>query len=715
MAYQINKSDGTLLAEVADSEVNNTASSLSLIGKNVTGYGEYVNENFIKLLENFSSTTEPQNPITGQIWFDTSEGRLKVYDDAQSWIPASGPFISPYQPVALKSGDFWINTSDNLLYYVDHLGNTQLASKQWKNSQGKSGLFVETLADQFGNQKTVSVIYNGGESSRVGIFSHNSEFTPIPAIAGFDSIKPGFNIPANISNYKISGVAAGAEALVDSAGNTIYSEDFLRINDNYVKGKVFIQNSAPLTLGVNNEVSVLSSTEEFKIRSNKIRQNMSLVVNTSDDAVFINALTKKIGIFTRNPRETLDIRGNAVIEGNLTVNGGVTTINSVELSVDDKLITLADTNTPSDIAADGGGFVLKGNTDHYFTWSKDTATWNSSEGINLQASSFIAFNSVPVLTRTTLGSSVTSATGLTEIGILNSLRVDNITLNSDTISTEVGDLVLKPVNGSAIDCSNSRIANLSAPVELNDAVTKQYVDDKTPSSWTEVIGSYTTIPNQRLLVGTVTKSFEVSLPANPVIGSTIRIIDRDSSFNVNPLTIARHRRPFVSTNTASAAKIGTFSNVSTVTVEGSGTGLTLDITILQTGTYQATSVSVTQAFAGTNYANNDVVVVKGSKLGGIDGVNDLRVTIGNQDNILNTAADLVLKTKNAAIELVYIGEPGWVRSEAFSEMLVPLSLPKFTTDEINSMPVSASNIGEVVYNTTTNNVYVYTNVGWSPL
>ena len=80
MTYKIYKTDGSKLTEVIDSAVDTSATDLALIGKNVTGYGEYLNENFIKLLENFASTTEPANPIAGQVWFDTSESRLKVYD-----------------------------------------------------------------------------------------------------------------------------------------------------------------------------------------------------------------------------------------------------------------------------------------------------------------------------------------------------------------------------------------------------------------------------------------------------------------------------------------------------------------------------------------------------------------------------------------------------------------------------------------------------------
>ena len=69
MAYQINKTDGTVVATVADGQIDTLSTDLTLIGKNYSGFGEALNENFIKLLENFSSSTRPTHPTRGQIKF----------------------------------------------------------------------------------------------------------------------------------------------------------------------------------------------------------------------------------------------------------------------------------------------------------------------------------------------------------------------------------------------------------------------------------------------------------------------------------------------------------------------------------------------------------------------------------------------------------------------------------------------------------------------
>jgi hypothetical protein len=188
MAYTINKTDGSLLTEIIDSAIDTTATDLSLIGKNVTGYGELLNENFVKLLENFASTSEPNNPIAGQLWFDQTDNRLKVYD-GNGFAIASGPIVSGTAPLTPNQGDFWIDNKEKQLYFYDGTRSRYLAGKIWSDSQGKSGFEVNTTSDSFGNRKTITYLWNAGNF--LGIFSNHAAFDPIPAIAGITTIKIG--------------------------------------------------------------------------------------------------------------------------------------------------------------------------------------------------------------------------------------------------------------------------------------------------------------------------------------------------------------------------------------------------------------------------------------------------------------------------------------------------------------------------------------------
>ena len=67
MTYTVTTTSGAVIATVADGTVNTTASSLTLIGKNYAGYGIFLNENYVQLLENFNNSTAPSAPLTGLI------------------------------------------------------------------------------------------------------------------------------------------------------------------------------------------------------------------------------------------------------------------------------------------------------------------------------------------------------------------------------------------------------------------------------------------------------------------------------------------------------------------------------------------------------------------------------------------------------------------------------------------------------------------------
>jgi hypothetical protein len=114
MAYTINKYDGSQVTVVADGTIDNTL-DIKLIGKNYAGYGQVQNENFVYLLENFASTTQPSKPVRGQVWFDSANRKLKFYDGIK-WRTTGGAETGGTQPTGLTVGDFWYDTANNQLY-----------------------------------------------------------------------------------------------------------------------------------------------------------------------------------------------------------------------------------------------------------------------------------------------------------------------------------------------------------------------------------------------------------------------------------------------------------------------------------------------------------------------------------------------------------------------------------------------------------------------
>jgi len=109
MAYIINNNDGTTLANVANGDVDSNTTSLDLIGKNVDNYGQYFNNNLVRLLTNFSYNQEPRSPQIGQLWFNTSIKRLTVYDGV-SFKPTYGATVSGTPSITTSTGDIWYDT-----------------------------------------------------------------------------------------------------------------------------------------------------------------------------------------------------------------------------------------------------------------------------------------------------------------------------------------------------------------------------------------------------------------------------------------------------------------------------------------------------------------------------------------------------------------------------------------------------------------------------
>ena len=119
MAYTLNKTNGATLTVVQDGSVDLTT-DLRLPGRNYAGYGEYQNENFIKLLENFANSTAPSKPIDGQLWYDTINKQLKLYD-VSMWKGVATLDVSLSNPTTdidknPAVGDLWYYTAGEQLY-----------------------------------------------------------------------------------------------------------------------------------------------------------------------------------------------------------------------------------------------------------------------------------------------------------------------------------------------------------------------------------------------------------------------------------------------------------------------------------------------------------------------------------------------------------------------------------------------------------------------
>jgi len=116
MAYIIYNNDGSVLLNIANGQVDSSTTSLDLIGKNVDNYGQYFNNNLVKLLTSFAAPidSEPRSPQIGQLWFNTTSKRLTVYD-GNSFKPTYGATVSGTAAVTTSTGDLWYDTINSQL------------------------------------------------------------------------------------------------------------------------------------------------------------------------------------------------------------------------------------------------------------------------------------------------------------------------------------------------------------------------------------------------------------------------------------------------------------------------------------------------------------------------------------------------------------------------------------------------------------------------
>lgn len=320
MSYTIPYTDqankGTITVE--DNTVN-TQTSVGLPGRNTNAYGTTIATNFLQLLENFASPTEPSTPVEGQLWYDSTPGveQLKVYDGT-NWVSSGGLKKATSAPDAAQSliGDLWVDTDNQQLYLFSGSGWV-LVGPTFSDGlvTGATPVTVVGTDDENYNILQIEV-----DAKPVAIVSSQS-FTPKVVIPGYSTINTGINLSANdISGDgapKFYGTAEKAEGLI-VAGNTVAAGNFLR--GDVVSTTAFgvnIQNNNGINYGVNAEMNIgvegnagviqhniAGSSIDFKVKNDGLLKN---ILRLDSDL--------KIGINNVAPEQELDVTGNIQASG----------------------------------------------------------------------------------------------------------------------------------------------------------------------------------------------------------------------------------------------------------------------------------------------------------------------------------------------------------------------------------------------------------------
>ena len=386
------------------------------------------------------------------------------------------------------------------LYFFDG-SNTILLGPDYSVLQGISGLKVVNILDSLNQNRVVVYLYTNG--ILLGIFSKDA-FTPKLPIDGFSgSIIPGFSA-GTLAGLKFNVTVTNSEKLGGQTASLYVRND----TSNIVNGQIIISSNLGLIIGDANQGQF--QVQDGNLIIANIASNKQMTFNVRRDviaeaAINIEADARRIDLYDGFPTSEVQIGGSLTVQGDLTVNGNVVTVNTSTVTIEDKNIVLAKQTgiVPTDTNAAGGGVVLQGAASHVFLWhdvgqaaqaTSGTATaegyndaipalasaaWTSSEHINLATGKEFKIDGVTVLSGTSLGPGITSIPGVTSFGVQTQLSVDSLYLNDAAIqvTTSNTDLSLL-INGTGgLNLGSKKIKSVADPTSAQDAATKNYVDN----------------------------------------------------------------------------------------------------------------------------------------------------------------------------------------------------------------------------------------------
>ena len=305
MAYTVNKSNSSASPNqyIVQDGVVNTQTDLSFIGKGYAGYGELIAENFLHLLENFAGTSEPTKPIQGQLYYDSTNNRLKVYT-GNLFVPAGGnvPY-QPSQPAGIQQGDLWIDSDIGQLFYYD--GSQSVLVGPPTSTGSLNGFVFEAITDSTTASQNITKWYSDG--TLIAIIS-DTEFTPQTSITGFATIKKGITFTTSPTDIKLHGTATDADKL-----GGIAAASFLRSDANdTTTGTIGIVTDSGMTVGADNDLSITVDGTGINIANTVQNTDITFKVNdggTTSTVMQIDGSESRVGIGTTTPSTKLDVSG----------------------------------------------------------------------------------------------------------------------------------------------------------------------------------------------------------------------------------------------------------------------------------------------------------------------------------------------------------------------------------------------------------------------
>jgi hypothetical protein len=286
MAYQIDRYNNTLLTVVEDGTIDQTT-DLRFVGKNYAGYGEIQNENFLYLLENFAGANQPARPLSGQVWFDTANSKLKFYDGTK-FRTTGGSEIATTEPTGLAIGDFWWDSSNDQLYVYN--GTSYILIGPQNAGEGVTQMQSLEVLDTTGTSR--GIIASVIEDEIVFVISPNEfDLNASTPLTGFNRIKKGITLKwtqladAGVTNsasitgrdFRYWGTASNADKL-----GGIAASEFVQKSGVSFDSAVEFSSDDGVLIGADRDLQLLIESNNQAVIQNVSGQNSILKIKTTN-------------------------------------------------------------------------------------------------------------------------------------------------------------------------------------------------------------------------------------------------------------------------------------------------------------------------------------------------------------------------------------------------------------------------------------------------